>query len=427
MAENFEELVVLLTNSSESDDVLEKITYILQQQYGDDNCFLTAFVTQRFTSLVCLENWAWHFFTCYTHKPHIVELLHTLALFNKAVIFHQDPIDFHMKASLLTPQNLDEVIEIFRVIDQCDDDNHPLIDMINLWLENTSHFLHDHPFLDQSAVMDHLDRFIVDHYVVSAQYRAYLYQLRQAHPPPSMFTARLRFYLSTCSYYTYGNFSAKAPRLSYTAVDLLNILSKDYLAIVQIHSKTVSTWNRELLDCLAHVIGLVGVCCWWDGQNKNHMAIPFPTELIACEHMEDLIRIISHPSIYEQSKSERINDETMLMDSILLVILLVIQSYSLSWFFRANTALQDSIISISGTTPNKSIGVCSYAILGELLTDDEMKTMKVDETLSRFFVTMLDEAWHEKSKTYKLIPIDYLLRSKFILLSIREFLAIEGN
>ena len=86
--------------------------------------------------------------------------------------------------------------EIFARIDRCnDDDNDPFIAMISLFFNNFAYFLHHNPVYQKTPLIDHLDQYIMSHFIMTDQYKCYLQQLRQEHPPSSIFTSRMMFYL----------------------------------------------------------------------------------------------------------------------------------------------------------------------------------------------------------------------------------------
>ncbi|CAF4757753.1 unnamed protein product, partial [Rotaria sp. Silwood2] len=56
MEENIEDLVAALTTTTVSDDILSKISNLLQEL---DVQFLLKFISENFDSLFKLEHWAW--------------------------------------------------------------------------------------------------------------------------------------------------------------------------------------------------------------------------------------------------------------------------------------------------------------------------------------------------------------------------------
>ena len=223
------------------------------------------------------------------------------------------------KASLLFSVTIDQINSIFQQIEQTNDDNDPFITIVSLWFDNHSYFLFDNPQYDMSSVTDHIGQYIVHKYVMNKQYKLYLTQLRQPNLTQSIFTAKMLFYIKTCSFYLYSYLISKVHNFPYTADEMMDYLCEDYLQIIHVHSYTVASWNKELLGCIAQLVGLICGCCWWDGEKRTQMKILFPTEQITCDHVQDLIRIIAHKPFYKQTKSVRSNDETILMDATFIV------------------------------------------------------------------------------------------------------------
>jgi hypothetical protein len=208
--------------------------------------------------------------------------------------------------------------------------------------------------------------------------------------------------------------AVKVRDFPYTADGIICYLGDDYLQIMNVRSHTVETWSEELLGCIAQLTGLVCGCCWWDGEKRTQMKILLPTEQITCDHIEDLIRIVGHKPFYERTKSVRSNDETTLMDSIFMILIITVQTHNINWFFRSNTTIRDTIISAAEASLNDEVSLCGYGILGEALADEDLKDLKISDNISDYFFNILEEAWHNPSKKYKQIPILYLLRGKSI-------------
>ena len=138
----------------------------------------------------------------------------------------------------------------------------------------------------------------------------------------------------------------------------MDYLCEDYLQIIHVHSYTVASWDKQLLGCIAQLVGLVSGCCWWDGQKRTQMKKLFPTEQIICDHVQDLIRIIAHKPFYKQIKSVRSNDETTLMDATLIFLIITVQTQNINWLFRSNAAIRDTIISLAESVLNDEVCLC---------------------------------------------------------------------
>jgi hypothetical protein len=142
------------------------------------------------------------------------------------------------------------------------------------------------------------------------------------------------------------------------------------------------------------------------------MKILLPTEQIICDHVQDLIRIIAHKPFYKQTKSVRSNDETTLMDATSMFLIITVQTQNINWLFRSNAAIRDTIISLAESALNDEVCLCAYGILGETLTDDQLKCLKIADNISSYFFTVIEEAWNNSSKMYKQVPIAYFLRGR---------------
>jgi hypothetical protein len=146
-----------------------------------------------------------------------------------------------------------------------------------------------------------------------------------------------------------------------------------------------------------------------------------------CNNVQDLINIIAHRPFQQQIQAVRSNDETILMNGTSIILLLIVQTQNINWFFRTNSTIQNVLSSVAGISPFDEVCLCGYAILGEVLTDEQLKDLKIVETISGFFYKVLEHAWNQPSKKYKQISIEYLLRGKFIVRQSPNILRLLTN
>jgi len=193
---------------------------------------------------------------------------------------------------------------------------------------------------------------------------------------------------------------------------MLRQLCDDYAEIIHVHSYTMPSWSQELLGCIGHLAGLVSTACWWDGHAASRMSIIFHTEAISCQHVKDLIRIIAYEPFFKETGAVRSNYETILMASSTMALIMIAKHQPIQWFFRTEPGILDTIITVAAATRSDEVGLSCYAALAEVLSDDEMKHLKIADSISEFFFAMLEEVWLHTSKKHKQIPITYLLKSK---------------
>jgi hypothetical protein len=139
----------------------------------------------------------------------------------------------------------------------------------------------------------------------------------------------------------------------------------------------------------------------------------FSTEKILCEYVQAVIHIIDYQPFYPSIMTQWSNDETILMDSILLLLMNIVQTQNINWFFRSMTQLQGILIKLAEISVYFRIYLCAYGILSEILTDENLKALKFTDPRKFFFFNMLEQAWRDPSKKYKQISIIYFLRGEF--------------
>ena len=147
--------------------------------------------------------------------------------------------------------------------------NHPFITIASgLVGQLFVFFLFDNPQFEINSTMDHVGQLIVKQYVMSKQYKTYLTQLRHPSLPQSVLTAKLLFYIKTCSFYFYSYLHTKVLSFPCTADEIMQHLCEDYLQIIQTHSRTISSWSKELLGCIGQ-LGWFGLCMLLVGMHNN--------------------------------------------------------------------------------------------------------------------------------------------------------------
>ena len=410
MEVHFEQLVAQLNLVLVSPDVLQHISLLLDEQTDDS---LPLLVTP---SLHTLEYWAWEMLAQDSHlwvlEPNYLTLFQALSVFNRKVLFVQDRLDVDTKIALLVPQQIDHVCGLLERVQQSADANDPYIGLVGLWFDTLSLCVHEYPQLNKSSIITEINDSFADKFLMSDQFQVYSAQLQQSPVSQEIFTAKQLFYIRTCSLSLNAYFYTNPEHFTYTPDQVVERIGVGYLQIVQSHSHTVSGWSRELLACVTHLIGFMRAFLWWDGENGAKLKLLFPTEQILCAFVEAIVRIIDHRPLYKATMVQWANDETILLDSTLLLLMNIVQIQTINWFFRTMTQLPDILLTVAESSVYYRIYLCAYGILSEILTDEHLKELKITESVRLFFFNMLELAWHHPSKKYKQIPIIYLLRGE---------------
>jgi len=404
-----EQIIAALNLPSLSIDVLQQIIFLLEQQTDD---LLSSFVTQSYHLLVKLEHKIWQILSLNSQEwfNQSIEFFQTLASFNKKIIFNQEHIKDDMKVSLLFPETIDQVNNIFRQIEQSNDHNDRLITIAGLWFDNLAFFLHEYPQLSHLPLSIHIHDYFGHHFLLSDQFKSYLIELHQL---TSIFTAKQLFYLKTCPVFLNAFFYTNPRNCDYTQEEVIKHIGEDYLQMIQVHSCTIELWSKELLSCITHLTGFMRAFLWWNGDNGANLKLLFSTEKILCEYVQAVIHIIDYQPFYQSIMTQWSNDETILMDSILLILMNIVQTQNINWFFRSITQLPGILIKLAEISVYFRIYLCAYGILSEILTDENLKALKFTDPRKFFFFNMLEQAWRDPSKKYKQISIIYFLRGEF--------------
>ncbi|CAF2481350.1 unnamed protein product [Rotaria sp. Silwood2] len=411
MEENIEDLVAALTTTTLSDDILSKISNLLQEL---DVQFLLKFISENFDSLFKLEHWAWKILSETSYKwinqLKYLKLFHNLASFNKNLIFTLDAVDSDKKASLLFPETTDLINGIFEQIQGSTNENDPYFIIISLWFDNLSYFIHEHTQFVISSIITDINYSIACKFIMTDQYKFYLTQLQTSQISQSIFTYKQLFYMKTCSLSISSYSFGKNQKFPFTGDEILQYLAKDYLNIIYIHSFNVHSWSKELLACITYIMSFICVYCCWDDDKTKYTEILLPSEETCHEHIQSLIHIISYKPFHQKIQTQRSNDETILIDTILSFLLSILHTYDSVSFIRFETNLLEILLPLAETSVYNRISLCAYGLLGEILCDEHLKQVKITDNLCEYFFYMLEQAGNHSTKKSQRILTSQLLR-----------------
>ena len=398
---SFQQLVAALSIFPISNEIFDRIIFFLEQP-----------IDIPFNALFSLEKWSWQILSQpideWNYSIQYQRLLHSLALFNKELIFNYDYNDVDAKVQLFSCVDIDQLDRIFQQIQNLTDDNHPYIAIASLWFDNHSYFIHDNPNREVLAITDHINQYLFHNYFMTEQFKFYLNQLQQS----TIITKKTLFYIKTCLFSLCSYGGVRAHSYPCTLEELIRYVGDDYLQIIHFHSQTVTTWSKELLACIAQLISFVFGNLWWKGVIKIDEKLLFPEEQVLCDYIEDLFRIIEYKPFQQQIKPVRSNDETILIDGSLVTFIVLLHRYNIKWFFNSKQNMCDILISIAEISPYDEICLCAYEILGEVLDDKQLKAIKITDKICVFFFNALQTAWHHPLKKYKHTSIELLLGGK---------------
>ncbi|CAF1436923.1 unnamed protein product [Rotaria sordida] len=205
-------------------------------------------------------------------------------------------------------------------------------------------------------------------------------------------------------------FSLTPQDFLYTAEQIIEHIADDYAQIILVHSYTVKSWSRELLGCISSLIGLICACCWWGREEAHHIKKIVSTDLTLYDHVSALIRIISYKPFHKCIDGQWPNVETILIDSIITFLRGAIDAEKLSCFIRLTTSLPDTLTSLVQTAPYDRIVLCAHGLLAEILTDEQLKELKIVRNIRRSCFDIIEQAWKDPSQKYQHIPLVHILR-----------------
>ncbi|CAF1947057.1 unnamed protein product [Rotaria magnacalcarata] len=413
--DNLEQLVPDLLNASWSSNSIIKITDIFEKQNSQT---ISAFISVSLNSVLAIEHWAWQMLSkdsnSWINIDSCAQVFHILHSFNMKLISHNDEIQADTKISLLIPSN---ITWIDGLLEQIESSSDTFLTLAGLWIETLSHLAHQLPDIVFTPTMQHLNNRLSRDFLMTNQYKFYLKQLCEANLLQSIFTVKQHFYLQTCSLSLSVHLWSKSQNFPFTGEQIIKFLNEDYSKMILVHSHTMHSWSSELLSCVARIICLVCSSCWWGGLKPQHIELIVPSQNTKYEHMHAFIRIVSYQPFHQRISAHSYNDETILLDASLIFLFGIVETYSLGCYISSETNLTSTLWSIAQTSPYDRIRICAYGFLAEILSDKQLKELKITNNMCEFFFRILEQAWNHPTKKWKKISIPYLLKGLLSLSS----------
>jgi len=406
MTDSFESLVNDFLESS-STEILSQITEILREQ---TNQSLATFISSSFQPLTALEQWAWKYLSQPKDLLFNEEFFNVLALFNFQYIFQTNDIDTDLKSKLLIPSTIDIFDRIFDHLKTLTDDNDRYYFILSQWFDNLAYLIHENIQLETSPILIHLCESIGRDYLLSQQYKFYLAELSNSQLPLSIFTTKQLFYLKTCSFLFRMYICSTHEKTEFQCDYIFDQYGKDFLQIILVHHHTVESWNDELLTCIAHLIDFICACCWWGYDRAVFIEKLVLSEQLFHDYVRSLINILGYREFHERISSTWSNNETILIDSTCIFLIgALFEMKNLGCFLRSETNLSSIVLNIAQKSTYDRISICAYGVLAEILSDDQLREVKISDNISKFFFQVLELAWKHPSQRYRRLPITQLL------------------
>ena len=410
MDENLEGLInIITTNKPITNDILSKLTSYFEQINGN---LLIEYLDKNFDLLCRFERWLWDKFCVLNddlfQQSNTFDFLQTIALFNKNLIFViPDEFDAQKKFSLLFPDDINSIEQILEQIQSSTNDNDLYVYEISLWFDNLAYFIDTYTQFVDSPVVIQMNYLFAMKYFMTDKYRVYLLEIQEQNFTP---TYKQSFYIRTCSFVLSTYFFCKKQSFPYTAEDMLRYYSKDFLKFIENHYLNISSWSKDVLSYVAHIMNFLLACCWWRGDPQKHVHIVMSTKQQAENNILRLIHILNHRIYHERIEPSRSNDETILIDTTISFLLRLLLIYDSVCFIRKKTHLVDLLLPIAEKPINIRLSLRAYALLGEILCDDKLKDLKVGQKLYEYYFYILENAWQHPAQTFHRATVYHLLR-----------------
>ena len=410
MEDNFEKLISKLAISPVSTNTLSKIACILDEQTSQP---IPLFIPNTLKSLLTLEHWAWQVLSQdsrrWIDEQSYHQLFHALYSWNIKLISISDIIQFDTKVALLIPSN-NEWID--GVLDQIHTGDETFLAIASFWFELIAYFILEQPEAAYLPSIIHINSRLSRDFVMTDQYKFDLQKLLEPNISRLQFTKKQIFYLKTCSFSLDVYVSSKSQNFPFTSQDIIKFLADTYSQMILIHSNTLDSWSTELLSCIAHVTGLIVSMCWWGGLKTKDIEMIIPSKDSSYTHILSFIRIVSHQPFQRFVSNPWYNDENMLIGSTLVLLMGVVEAQNVGYWISSETHLPATLLTIAENASSGRILLYAYGLLAAILSNEQLKELKIADDICRFFFDILEQAWQHPTKKWKKIPIPYLLKGK---------------
>jgi hypothetical protein len=182
--------------------------------------------------------------------------------------------------------------------------------------------------------------------------------------------------------------------------------------MILVQSENMNSWSDELLSCVAHLTGFICATCWWGSETSENIEMIIPSTDTTRSHILAFIRIVSYQPFHRYISVQWYHDENILIDMTLILLVGAVETQDLGCFIRLKTNLPVTLLTIAQTSSYDRICVCAYGLLVTILTDAQLKELKIADDIIKFFFDVLEKAWKHPTKKWKKISIPYLLKGK---------------
>ena len=401
---DIEQLISVLVVSS-SNDTLREISQFLVEVRDYD---LNKLICKLFQPLLTLEHWAWEILSRDSRQwnnseQQYLELFSNLSSFNIKLILGNENVA--TKEAFLLPTNIHTVDRIFEQIKQRQHENDQLLSIIFLWFDNLSLLTNEHLEIASVSIMIHINERITSDIIMTDQFKTSLNQLQSSSPT---FTTKQLFYTKTCIFSLSGYIRSKPGNFLCDGKQIMEHLAKDYTHIILIHSQTVTSWSKELLSCIARLIGFIVACQRWIGTNEEILKMFVIPNKTVYDYIESLIAILSYQSFNEKNHHQWSEDESMLVHNIVELFNYLMNFRNILLFFRLQKTLINTLLKLDHIH-NDQLYLLIYCLQFDILSEKQIRQLNITTTINEIFFFYLRQTWKNSSKIYKKLSIEELL------------------
>jgi hypothetical protein len=358
-----------------------------------------------------LEHWAWEILSrdCrewHDDEENYFQLFSNLSSFNIKLILTSN--DIKTKEFLLLPPNSNIIDGIFQQIEKRINENDRFLFIINLWFDHLSLLIHEHIELTSISVIIYINERILSDIIMNNQFKIYLNQLKTNSP---LITNKQIFYIKTSLFSLSGYLYSKPENYLYNDQQIIEYIAGEYTNLILIHSQTISSWSKELLGCITHLIGFITACHCWIGIEEKFLKLFVIPDRTLYDYIESLIDILSYRTFHEQIHHQWSNNESILIDNILDLLKYLIDFHDIKYFYGEQEKLLETFL-IFDHINNDRICLITYRLQSEILSEKEIKQLDIANDINEVFFYYLQQAWRNPLKKFKKIPIEELLKGK---------------
>lgn len=322
--------------------------------------------------------------------------------------FLASSIELEVKISFIFPPNLEVVENIFERALTEQNERHQFFHLAQYNFDILALFLYRHSNLVSIPIAEFIFQRFLGQIFLSEVFIGFLKDLENENP---IITEKREFFLKITPFYIATFYQSISNETLQDEKKLVQTIGQSYGKIVLIHSRRVSSWSNEFLDCLTTLTTVVATYFWLNKANKEDVKVFLQPNQTILDFIQSIIDILCHDSFARSINGEVSNSETILIDHCLTILLWFAKSDDHLLFFRSQTKLLQTF-SILDCVENDRINLLTYHLQFEILSETEIERLNIVHRVNQVCFFYLRQAWTSPSRSYNKVHLEEIIRGE---------------